>query len=376
MPETADSVADCAGEAFVTDAPQASRILASSTPEDVSRALGARIPDGRDLLAMLSSAAQPRLEEMARLVHRRSLGDFGRAVVLYAPLYASNHCENGCLYCGFRSGGPIRRRALSLEELRSEAAAIAEPGLRHVLLLTGESRKESPPEYIIECVKALRERFSSVSVEIYPLTEEEYRRVVEAGADGLTLYQEVYDRGLYATLHPFGPKRDYDFRFDAPDRAGRAGMRFVNLGILLGLSDWRVEAFMLGLHLRKLQHRHPDVDFGFSLPRMRPASGGMAPTRPVTDAQYVQILLALKLFLPRLGFTLSTRESPELRGSLIPLGVSRMSAGSRTSVGGYSLEGGHGQFEICDDRTVAEVRDAVLAAGYEPVFKDWETLAP
>jgi len=345
--------------------------------EDVKRAIYREDAADR-LIQLLSPAAEGLLEEMAQRAHEITLRSFGRTIQLYTPTYLSNYCDNQCVYCGFNSNNNITRRRLSIEEVEKEARAIASTGLRHILVLTGESRTMSPVNYIRNSVKILKKYFSSIAIEIYPLTEDEYRELVSEGADALTIYQEVYDEVIYRNMHPAGPKRDYRFRLDAPERGCRAGIRSVNIGVLLGLNDWRREIFLTGLHAKYLQDNFPDVEIGAAIPRVRPQAGNFKAPHEVSDKNIVHMILALRIFLPRIGITLSTRENSEFRENLIPLGITRMSAGSSTKVGGHTrrAEGTEacGQFEICDHRNVEEVKAAVGRRGYQPVMKDWITL--
>lgn len=327
-----------------------------------------------DFWALLSPDAAGILEEMAWTAHKLTERHFGRNILLYAPLYLSNYCVNHCLYCGFRLENNIRRTKLTLEEVRCEARTIADTGIKHILILTGESRTHSPVSYIKDCVLQLTPFFSSVSIEIYPLQTGEYRELIEAGVDGLTIYQECYDQNTYRKLHPRGPKSDFRFRLEAPERAGEAGIRTINIGALLGLTDWRKEAFITGVHAEYLQNQFPEIEINVSFPRMRPYFGGIEPPSPVSDRDLVQIILAFRLFLPRAGITISTREEGHLRDHLLKLGVTKMSAGSSTTVGGYSGNQDTGQFEIADHRTVDQVYQAITAQGYKPIFKDWHFL--
>jgi len=330
------------------------------------------------LITLLSPAAENHLEEMAIAAHETTLRYFGKTMQLYTPMYLSNYCDNFCVYCGFNSDNNIERRKLGMEEVEKEARVIASTGLKHILILTGESRSMSPLGYIKGCIKILKKYFSSIAVEIYPLTEDEYRELVSEGVDALTIYQEVYDEDLYRNIHPAGPKRDYHFRLDAPQRGASAGMRSVNIGVLLGLDNWRKEAFLMGLHAKYLQDSFADVEIGVSVPRMRPHSGNYKAAHDVIDKGIVQIILALRLFLPRLGITISTRESPGFREDLIPLGITRMSAGSTTKVGGHTINAGNdntsAQFEISDRRNVEEIKALLERKGYQPVLKDWMQL--
>lgn len=350
------------------------QIFADITADDVRRALAGSRLDEADLLALLSPAAEPFLEEMARKSLQLTRSHFGHVMQLFTPLYAADYCVNRCSYCSFSAEHEFPRRKLTMEQLASEAEAIARTGLKHVLLLTGESRKETPASYLVEAVQVLRRYFASVSIEVYPLTAEEYVQLVQAGADGLTLYQEVYHRDTYRQVHLQGPKRNYPFRLDGPERGCQAGFRTVHIGALLGMYDWRREAFLSGLHARYLQDRYPQCEVGLSTPRFRPYLGAYEPASPVSDKHLVQIILAYRLFMPRSGITLSTRESPELRDRLIHLGVTKMSAGVSTEVGGHSAEGGIPQFDISDERSVEEVSAMLRAGGLQPVFKDWDCL--
>jgi 2-iminoacetate synthase len=328
-----------------------------------------------DLWALLSPQAAPYLEAMAGKARRLSLQHFGKTIFLFTPLYVSSHCVNACIYCGFKSGNRIVREALTLEEVEREAQAIAATGLKHLLLLTGESRQHAPVAYLKDCVTLLQKYFASVSLEVYPLTTAEYRELAQAGADGITVFQEVYNERLYAKLHPAGPKRDYRFRLETPDRAGVAGMRTLGIGALLGLDDWRRESFFTGLHAQYLQQSYSAAEVSISVPRLRPEVGGFEPPDPVGDRQLVQLILAYRLFLPRVGITVSTRENARFRDRLIKLGVTRMSAGVSTAVGGHTQTAdGTSQFEIADSRSVAAMQTAIRAQGYQPVLKDWQLL--
>lgn len=349
--------------------------LAAVTPDRVAAAISNPSPDKWDYLAMLSPKAEPFLEEMAQKAHRVTLRHFGKVIFLYTPLYLANYCVNQCSYCSFNVQNGIVRKTMTPEEAEAEGKLIAETGLKHILLLTGESRRHSPPEYIKACVEKLKQYFTSISIEIYPLETEEYAELVTAGVDGLTVYQEVYDEDVYNRMHLKGPKKNYLYRLDAPERGCLARMRTVSIGALQGLHDWRTEAFFTGLHAAYLQNKYLDTEIGVSFPRMRPHVGGMEPPFPVSDRNLVQMILALRLFMPRAGITISTRERAELRDNLMRLGVTRMSAGSSTKVGGRLHEDeGDGQFEISDTRNVAEMRQAIVDIGYQPVFKDWQAL--
>ena len=327
-----------------------------------------------DYLILLSPAAAGRLEEMARRAQWETRRHFGRAVQLFAPLYVSDYCINTCVYCGFRRRAGFARRRLSLAEVEREAGIISDMGIRHILLLTGEHPEKAGVAYINDCVQVLKRYFSSVAIEVYALTAEQYAGLTASGVDGMTMYQEVYQPEIYRRLHPSGPKRDYLFRLNAPERACRAGMRTVTVGALLGLAPWRQEAFFTGLHAAYLQERYPSVDLQMAPPRLRPYGGSFQPLSIVGDADLVQYITAYRIFMPHSGICLSTRERGALRDHLVKLGVTKMSAGVSTAVGGYGADRRESQFAPADGRSVEEIRLALKANGYQPVFQDWHYL--
>lgn len=325
-----------------------------------------------DFLALLSPRAEEYLEVMAQKAHRLSEQHFGKTIQLFTPMYVANYCVNKCAYCSFNVANRITRKIMNLEEVDREARAIASTGLKHILFLTGESRAKSPVDYICDVALVLKKYFDSISIEIYPLTVEEYKRVAAAGVDGFCMYQEVYNEEVYERVHLAGPKKDYRFRLDAPDRACQAKMRSVSIGALLGLHDWRSEAFATGLHAWYLRNTYSDVEIAVGVPRIRPHVGVFDEVEAVSDRSLVQILLAYRLLLPNAGITITTREKPELRDNLIPLGVTKMSAGVTTEVGGHtSADSSDSQFEIADSRSVVEMEAAILQHGYQPVYKNW-----
>lgn len=347
------------------------------TAGEVQRALDKETLSDLDFLTLLSPRAADDLEPMAQKARRLTVQYFGHTIQLFIPLYIANHCVNQCVYCGFNRSHAIARRKLSLEEVEAEARAIARSGMRHILVLTGEAREITPMDYLEDAVRLLKDCFASVAIEMFPMDEAEYRRMKTAGVDGLTIYQEVYDPAVYARVHQGGPKTDYRYRLDAPERGARAGFRAVNVGPLLGLAETRREVFYSGLHARYLVDRYLETEIGLSLPRINPAEGHYQPPHPVSDREFVQFLMALRLFLPRAGLTLSTRERADFRNHLIPLGVTRFSAGSCTGVGGYAAPVARytPQFEIADHRSVEQVAQAIAARGYQPVYKDWDSIA-
>ena len=346
-------------------------------PGDVKRALGREQLFPEDLAALLSPAAAPFLEDMAQAAHRLTRQHFGRTIGLYAPIYLSNICYSDCLYCGYAlySGSVGDRRTLTMDEIRAECAVLAGHGFQSVLLLTGEAPKAAPVEYLAQAVAIAREYFASVAVEVYALDEADYRRLVERGLEGVTLYMETYHRETYAQVHRRGRKRDYEYRLEAMARAGRAGVRRLSIGALLGLYHWWADGFWMSLHARQLQKECWQSAISISFPRLRHAPERFKVQHLPSDRELVQLMLALRLFLPEVGFNLSTRESSRLRDRLIPLGVTMMSAGSSTRPGGYAHldnDAALEQFEIEDRRSPAEVVEAIRRAGYDPVWKDFD----
>ncbi len=351
------------------------REIENRTAADVESALGATTLDFDHFISLLCPAAEGYLEEMARRAHLLTRQRFGRTISLFAPLYVSNFCTNRCAYCGFNSKNPIERLALTPEQALEEGKFIHRLGFRNVLLLTGEAPKIASLDYLARICDLLRPLFPSIGAEIYPMSVEEYRTLIAHGVDGLTVFQETYSEKLYGRFHLGGKKRNYRWRLETPDRGGEAGFRRIGLGALLGLANWRVEGFTMGLHAMYLMRKYWKSQVFISFPRLRPAAGAFEPLHPVSDLNLVQLLTALRLFLPDTGFTLSTREPSELRDHLIPLGITSMSAGSKTDPGGYTHPQGteaEAQFEIADDRTPETVADVIRQMGYEPVWKDWD----
>jgi 2-iminoacetate synthase len=364
-----------AADLVATDLATLRRLIDTATPSDVDRALrrsGRR--DLADFAALLSAAATERLEDVAQAAHAATVQRFGRTIHLFAPLYLSNECVSSCTYCGFSAENEIARRTLSPDEVLVEALELRRRGFRHLLLVAGEHARIVSKDYLVECVRVLAPHVPSLSVEVQVWDTATYRRLVEAGCEGLVVYQETYDRSTYADVHLKGKKRNYDWRLAAPDRGAEAGMRRLGIGALLGLhGDWRLEALALAVHAQALTRRWWRCEVAVSLPRLRPAAGGFAPADPVDDRDFVQLLCGLRLLLPDLAISLSTRDSPALRDALLRLGVTHLSAGSHTEPGGYAAPSdAEPQFEISDARSPAEMAAVLRAAGYDPVWKDWE----
>jgi 2-iminoacetate synthase len=363
-----------AADLLATDLAHLRDLVERATDADVDRALGLPRRGLVELAALLSPAAAGRLEELAQAAHRLTLQRFGRAVRLFAPLYLSNECVSSCTYCGFSAENDIVRRTLTLDEVRAEGQALVDRGFRHVLLVAGEHARIVSKDYLVACAETLAPIVPELSIEVQVWDTDTYRRLVAAGCDGLVVYQEAYDRDTYGAVHLKGKKRNYDWRLAAPDRGAAGGMRRLGLAALLGLHpDWRAEVLALAAHADALTRRWWRSEVSIALPRLRPAAGGYEPADPVGDADLVQVLCALRLTLPDVGITMSTREPASLRDALVPLGVTTMSAGSHTEPGGYAAPSdAEPQFQISDERTPAQVAAALRAAGYDPVWKDWQ----
>ncbi len=342
---------------------------------------------------LLDPASDAALEEMARSSVAVTRRNFGKTMRLFAPLYLSNECVNNCAYCGFSRDNAILRVTLEIEQVAAEARHLAGQGFRNVLLVAGEHPKFVSGGYLQQCIERLSREIPSLSLEVAPMETEEYLPLVRAGAEGLVVYQETYDREAYRELHTAGPKKDYDWRLDTPERAHAAGFRRIGIGVLFGLSGWRREALALAAHLFHLQRVCWTSQLTVSMPRLRPAAGSFEPRFPFEDRDLTQLLLALRITFPHVGIVLSTREPAPLRDALAPLGVTMMSAGSHTEPGGYTGQGADQlhqtvkgkkveatcgstsateQFSISDDRSPAEVALMLRSKGLEPVWKDWD----
>jgi 2-iminoacetate synthase len=361
-------------------------------PEPLSMLEGS--PIQRRFAGLIAPKSNAELEAMAAESRALTLRHFGRTIRMFAPLYLSNECINSCKYCGFARENPITRVTLEVEEMAREARHLALEGFRNILLVAGEHPKFVSNGYLAQCVARLRGDFPAISLEVGPMETNEYVPLVRGGAEGLVVYQETYHRETYGELHTYGPKKDFDWRLACPVRAYEAGFRRIGIGALFGLWHWEDEARALAAHLEYLQKRCWKAQITVSLPRLRPAAGEFEPRHPLRDREFVQALCALRICFPQTGIVLSTRESPEFRDRLVPLGVTMMSAGSHTEPGGYTGAGREGlhqtvrgravpleeggakgateQFAISDARPAAEMVSALRRQGYEAVWKDWD----
>jgi 2-iminoacetate synthase len=354
------------------------------TARDVERALGKAARDLEDLKALLSPAAAPYLEEMAQMSHHITRKRFGRVIQLYIPLYLSNECQNVCTYCGFSYENRIARRTLGAAELLTEVAAIKAMGYEHVLLVSGEANHMVGVDYFVKALDVVRPHFAQVSMEVQPLEQDDYSLLMEHGLHSVLVYQETYHREDYKLHHPKGKKSNFGYRLETPDRLGLAGIHKMGLGVLIGLEDWRVDSWFTGLHLRYLENKYWKTKYSISFPRLRPHaggeglrtfSGGLLPKVEMSDRELVQLICAYRLVDEEVELSLSTRESPVFRDHAVRLGITAISAGSRTNPGGYvvdreSLE----QFEIHDDRSPAEIAAMIRRQGYDAVWKDWDAI--
>ncbi len=349
------------------------RSIESATKDRVRRAIRQTQSGDDDVLAVFSPAAGEFLEDMAVRAAAVTERRFGKTIQLYAPLYLSNECSNACVYCGFSCDSEMPRISLTLDQALADADKLYMEGFRHILLLTGESPNRYGVEQIREVAKALNGKFSSISIEVFPMKARDYKTLESAGVDALTLYQETYDPRLYKKLHPKGPKSNYEMRLAAIEEGGQAGFRSLGVGALLGLRDWRCEAVMLARHARYLSRRFWKSRVAVSFPRLNPALAGFEAPHPVSDAHLVQMITGMRLLLPDADLVLSTREPAALRDNIIGLGVTRMSAGSRTNPGGYVTELDSGQqFAVADQRPPAQVAAMIESRGFEPVWKDFD----
>ena len=340
---------------------------------DVRAALNKETLSPEDFAALLSPAAFPFLEEMAHKATYETRKHFGNAVCMFTPLYIANYCENHCVYCGFNCKNRIHRAKLTYEEIDHEMSVIAQSGLKEILILTGESRSMSDVAYIGEAVKTARKYFSTIGIEIYPLNSDEYHYLHECGADFVSVYQETYNTDKYEQMHLSGPKRVYPYRFNAQERALMGGMRGVSFGALLGLDDFRKDAFASGMHAYYIQQKYPHAEISFSTPRLRPYVNN-ADNNPndVHEPQLLQVMLAYRLFMPFAGITISTREREGFRDNVIGMAATKISAGVSVGVGGHEEEAkGDEQFEISDPRSVREVHQAIINHGLQPVYTDY-----
>jgi 2-iminoacetate synthase len=349
--------------------------IAAKRERDVERALS-RAEGGlslEDFKALISPSARPYLETMAQMSHQRTVARFGYTQQLYAPMYLSNVCSNICTYCGFSANNRIPRKILNESEIQQELSALKALGIQHVLFVTGESNLRVGVPYLKRAFELAREQFSSLSMEVQPMDQDGYEALMGSGLSSVLVYQETYHREAYARYHPKGFKRNFDYRLETPERLGRAGMKKIGLGVLYGLEDWRTDSFMLAAHLQFMERRYWRSRYSISFPRIRPHEGDFQPVSVVDDRDLVQLICAFRLLSSELELSLSTREEARFRNHVHKLGITSMSAGSKTNPGGYAVDPQTlEQFEISDERSPAQVAAHLQSAGYEAVWKDWD----
>lgn len=347
------------------------------TAKDVENAINAVNRTPEDFAALLSPAALPYLEQMAQAAKIEKEKHFGNSICFFTPIYIANYCENYCIYCGFNCHNKIKRAKLNYEEIEEEMQAIAKTGLQEILILTGESKKMSSVEYIGEACKIARKYFKVIGLEVYPMNSAEYAYLHKCGADYVTVFQETYNSDKYETLHLAGHKRIYPYRLNAQERALKGGMRGVGFAALLGLDDFRKDAFATGMHAYLLQRKYPHAEIAFSCPRLRPIiNNDRINPKDVHEAQLLQVVTAYRLFMPFASITVSTRECARVRDNLMNIAATKISAGVSTGIGSHSddiedSDKGDEQFEISDGRDVKEVYNDLVKIGLQPVMSDY-----
>ncbi|MDN3615570.1 2-iminoacetate synthase ThiH [Vibrio gallaecicus] len=346
----------------------------SKTAKDVERALASPKRSLEDFKALISPAAEPYLEQMAQQSLALTRQRFGNTMSLYIPLYLSNLCANACTYCGFSMENRIKRRTLNLDEINAEITAIKGMKFDSVLLVTGEHETKVGMKYFREVLPTIKNQFNYLAMEVQPLKQDEYAELKTLGLDAVMVYQETYHPSTYAEHHLRGNKTDFDFRLDTPDRLAKAGIDKIGIGALIGLEEWRTDCFYVAAHLDYLERTYWQTRYSISFPRLRPCEGGLQPKSVMSDKQLVQLICAYRLLNPEVELSLSTRESAHFRDNVLPLGITSMSAASKTQPGGYALEDSElEQFEISDERSAASVESMIRQKGFDPVWKDWHS---
>lgn len=353
---------------------ETSKSIYSKTDADVQRALLAGKRTLEDFKALISPAAAPYLEQMAQISQQLTMKRFGRVVQMYVPLYLSNECNNICTYCGFSYDNKVKRKTLSPMEIMQEVAVIKEMGFDHVLLVTGEANQSVHTAYFKKVLELIRPHFAHISMEVQPLDEEDYEALRPYGLNTVLVYQETYHQEDYRKHHPKGKKSNFQYRLETPDRLGKAGIYKMGLGVLIGLEDWRTDSFYTAMHLNYLEKTYWQSKYSISFPRLRPFSGGLEPKVAMSDRELVQLICAYRLFNEEVELSISTRESHSFRDNIIKLGITAISAGSKTNPGGYAVEPQSlEQFEISDERSAMEIAEMITSQGYEAVWKDWDS---
>lgn len=350
--------------------------IMSKTAADVDRALAKERHTVDDFMALISPAAAPRLEEMARLSRALTQKRFGKTISMYIPMYITNSCINSCVYCGFNRHNKMERVILTPGQIKDECEAIRRLGpFENLLIVTGENPRLAGTDYLEEALKVCRPYFNNLTIEVMPLSAEDYSRLTHAGLNGVVCFQETYNRARYKVYHPAGMKSNFEWRLNGYDRMGSAGVHKIGMGVLIGLEDWRTDVTMMARHLLYLRRHYWRTRYSVNFPRMRPSEGHFQPNVVMSDRELAQLTFAFRIFDPDVDISFSTRESPDFRNNIATLGVTSMSAGSKTDPGGYatypqSLE----QFAVSDERTPAQVEADIRRLGYEVVWKDWDKI--
>ncbi|MBI4648759.1 MAG: 2-iminoacetate synthase ThiH [Bacteroidia bacterium] len=344
----------------------------SRTANDVEQALSKQYRDINDFISLISPAASAFLEPMAQLSSKLTQKHFGKTIQLFIPLYLSNDCNNYCIYCGFNKSNAIERITLSKKQILKEIEIIKQYGYKHILLVTGDNPSVAGMDYLKEVMILIRPYFSLISIEVQPLDTDEYKELINIGLHSVYIYQETYNKESYRKYHQGGSKADFDYRLETPDRLGTAGIHRIGIGNLIGLEDWRTDAFFTALHVKYLEKKYWKTKYSISFPRLRPHEGVFVPPYSMTDKELVQLICAYRIFNGEVELSLSVRESSKFRDNAIKLGITSMSAGSRTEPGGYSERIALRQFEVHDHRKPAEIVEMIKSQGYEAIWKDWD----
>lgn len=356
---------------------ETTKSIYAKTDADVRRALAKSRLDVDDFMALISPAAAPYLETMAQLSQKYTLERFGKTMSMFIPLYITNSCTNSCVYCGFHVSNPMKRTILTYEEIENEYKAIKKLGpFENLLIVTGENPAKAGVDYIAKALDIAKPYFSNLKIEVMPLKAEEYKSLTEHGLNGVICFQETYNKANYNIYHPRGMKSNFEWRVNGFDRMGQAGVHSIGMGVLIGLEEWRTDVTMMAYHLRYLQKNYWRTKYSVNFPRMRPSeNGGFQPNVVMTDKELAQLTFAMRIFDHDVDISFSTREPAYIRDNMATLGVTTMSAESKTEPGGYfsypqTLE----QFHVSDDRTTAEIDAALKKMGREPVWKDWDDI--
>ena len=352
------------------------RCIMAKTTRDVEIALGKEHLDVDDFMALISPAAAPYLEQMARKSQRITQERFGKTISMYIPLYITNSCTNSCVYCGFNHNNPFQRTILTMDQIEKECQAIRRLGpFENLLIVTGENPAKAGVDYLEEALHTCRPYFSNLTIEVMPMKAESYYRLTKSGLNGVVCFQETYHEANYKKYHPAGMKSIFDWRLNGYDRMGQAGVHKIGMGVLIGLEDWRTDVTMMARHLQYLRKNYWKTKYSVNFPRMRPSEGHFQPNVVMSDKELAQLTFAFRIFDHDVDISYSTRENPAFRANMMKLGVTSMSAGSKTDPGGYSvapesLE----QFSVSDERSPKEVADRIKELGYEVVWKDWDKI--